>query len=181
MPTPPTGTFGASSLSTFRPSTSFAPTPSSSGISGGTLLGGASALASLAGGISSVIVGFRQARELEKQAIAEARRIRRAGNRILGAQTVAFAHAGVTQQGTPQDVRNDSLAEIERDVARSTQQFENAANRVRGEGILNLAAGISDAGTAAALTSMGKGGSTALFGRTPRAGLGAGLLGSGSP
>lgn len=144
----------------------------------GHLLGGASALTSLAGGISSVIVGYRQARQLEKQAVAEARRIRRAGNRIVGAQTVAFAKAGVTGQGTPQDVMNDSLAEIEREVARSTQQFENAANRVRGEGIQNLSASVSDAGTTGALTVMGKGGMPALFGRSSRPGPTSGILGS---
>jgi hypothetical protein len=133
-----------------------------------------SALASLGGGIASIFVGYRQARELEKQAEAEARRIRRAGDKILGAQTVAYAHAGVTQAGTPANVRDDSIAEIEREVYYSTMKFENAANRQRSEGVQGLAAGLSDAGT-----TIATGADTALFGRRSRVPIGGSLLGGG--
>jgi hypothetical protein len=146
----------------------------------GGILGTGSALTSLAGGISSILVGYRQARELEKQAQEEAKRIRRAGNRVLGAQTVAYAHAGVTQAGTPGDVRADSIAEIEREVSNSMQKFENAANNKRSEGIQGLTAGMSDAALTTALTAKGKGGTAALFGRNSRVGLTSGLLSSSS-
>jgi len=145
-----------------------APTPQA-GMSLGAfsgVLGLASALTSLAGGISSVFVGYRQAKELEKRAIREARRIRRAGDKILGAQTVAYAHAGVTQRGTPQDVRNDSIAEIEREVFRSTQGFEDAANRGINAGFLGFADAASQAGLTIATTAAGSPGASALFSRT---------------
>jgi hypothetical protein len=101
-------------------------------------LGLLGAFTSLAGGITSIAVGFREARELERRAITEARRIRRAGDRVLGAQTAAYAHAGVTQQGTPQDVRNDTIAEIERDVFRMSQGYEAQANQAIGIGIMSF-------------------------------------------
>ncbi len=129
-----------------------------------TVLGAGSSLVSLGGGIASVFVGYRQAKELEERAVREAARIRRAGNKILGAQTVAYAHAGVTQQGTPQDVRNDSIAEIEREVFRSTQGFEDAANRNISAGFLNLSGALSQASLTASTTVAGKPGAPALFG-----------------
>ena len=129
-------------------------------------LGGLSALTSLGGGVASVFVGYRQARELEDRAIREAARIRRAGDKVLGAQTVAYAHAGVTQQGTPQDVRNDSIAEIEREVFRSTQGFEDAGNRAINAGFLGLTAGLSDAALSTAVAVSGKPGTSALFSRS---------------
>ena len=141
------------------------PAATPSGLDFGQFLGGVSSLASLGGGLASVFVGFRQAKELRGRAVREAKRIRRAGNRVLGAQAVAYAHAGVTASGTPQTVRNDSIAEIEREVFRSTQGFEDAANRVQSAGILNLPAGLSDAGTTIALTEIGRPGASALFNR----------------
>jgi hypothetical protein len=150
-----------------------------------TTLGYGSAAVSLGGGIASVFVGYRQAKELEDRAVREAAKIRRAGDRILGAQTVAYAHGGVTQQGTPQDIRNDSIAEIEREVFRSTQGFEDAANRNIDMGWLNLSGALSQAATTVATTKAGKPGATALFGRTgPTRGIslgGGGARASGGP
>lgn len=112
--------------------------PLGGGFGTGTL-GALGALASLGGGIAGIYVGYREAKQLEQAAVREARRIRRAGDRVLGAQTASYAHAGVTQQGTPQDVRNDTIAEIEREVFASTQQFDAAVDRSRIEGVMALA------------------------------------------
>lgn len=140
------------------------------------LLGGFSALTSLGGGVASVFVGYRQAKELEDRAIREASRIRRAGDKVLGAQTVAFAHGGVTQTGTPQDIRNSTIAEIEREVFRSTQGFEDAANRNIDMGFLNLAGALSQAALTASSTRAGKPGAPALF--TPSGPIGGIRLGA---
>jgi hypothetical protein len=145
-----------------------------------SILGYTSAATSLGGGIASVFVGYRQAKELEDRAVREAARIRRAGDKILGAQTVAYAHGGVTQQGTPQDIRNDSIAEIEREVFRSTQGFEDAANRNIDMGWLNLSGALSQAALTAASTSAGKPGAPALLTRSgPVGGLVLPKLGGG--
>lgn len=108
----------------------------------------------------------REAREAQEAAAYEETRFRKGGERLKATQRTRYAKAGVTFEGTPSDVMEETASELERDALMIRRGGQVGAQRLTAEAALQRFAGKSALlrGTAARRASRWRMAATALSG-----------------
>lgn len=111
-------------------------------------------------------ISERNAQIETMQASEDAERSRRASRRRIGAMRAAYGASGVTMEGSPLDVLEDSFAEGELDALTIQYQGRMAAENHRGEAVLSRMQG-----KAAKKAGFIRAGTSLLTGATKVAGM----------
>ncbi|MES0386022.1 MAG: hypothetical protein ABUJ98_15740 [Hyphomicrobium sp.] len=107
-------------------------------------------LADSAASVAGFMQAQKNAKALNRVGRMEEERVFEYGRRVIGSQRAAYSASGVTLEGTPQDVMDDTVRLMLQEATRAALPYFQKAASIKSQAIPKLISGLAGATTQAA-------------------------------